>query len=110
MGTTQTTLFDPPVRRSNLEDPIKKYLFTIQQLHPLRAVDTTNGGYGETPPPAGVEATGQSNQNMEITYIKTSSDGNTFTLSGVEGGPYHLMAQYDVIKIKSDATNWWPVG
>lgn len=87
------------------------WFFTLQNAHPLHTVDTSKGSYSEAPPPAGLnEATGQTNQNVEITYTKTSADANTFTLTGVEGGPYMLHAQYDVIRIKSDGTSWWPVG
>jgi len=87
---------------------MQKWFFTLQSLLPLRIIDTSNGSYAETPPPAGLNAsTGQSNQNQEITYIKASSDANVFTLSGVLGGPYTLTAQYQSLKIKSDGTNWW---
>ena len=38
---------------------------------------------------------------------KTSSDGNTYTLNGVEGGPYTLTAQFAFFKDQaSDGTNW----
>ena len=47
---------------------------------------------------------------MEISYVKTTADGNTYTLNGVEGGPYTLTAQFGFLKIKSDGTNWWRVG
>lgn len=110
MSTTQTKLFDPPVRDAGLQDGIVKYLYTLQALHPLYQVDTSQGSYAETPPPAGLNAsTGQSNQNMEISYLKTSADGNTFTLNGVQLGPYTLTAQGQALKIKSDGTLWWKV-
>ena len=111
MPTTQTQLFPPPARGSNLPKPLLKWLFSVQNLLPLRVVDTSGGSYAETPPPAGLNsATGQSNQNQEIIYVKSSSDANTFTLNGIEGGPYTLTAQYAFLKIKSDGTNWWKVG
>ena len=116
MPTTQTQLFPPPTRSQAVDDkgflavPLRQWLFSLQNLLPLRVVDTTNGNYAETPPPAGLNATtGQSNQNMEITYVKSSADGNTFTLNGVEGGPYTLVGQYSHLTIKSDGTNWWTV-
>jgi len=90
---------------------MQKYLLTLQMLLPLNLVDTSAGSYAETPPSAGLNAsTGQSNQNMEISYVKTTADGNTYTLNGVEGGPYTLTAQFGFLKIKSDGTNWWRVG
>ncbi len=107
---TQTQLFPPPVRDSNLPQPLQKYLFTLQMLLPLVVVDTSGGSFAQSPPPAGLNAsTGQSNQNMEITYVKKSADGNTFTLNGVQFGPYVLIAQGDSLKIKSDGTNWYKV-
>jgi len=106
--TTQTKLFDPPIRGSNVEKPIQKYFFTLQDLLPLYQVDTSAGSYVESPPPAGLSgATGQSNQNVEISYVKISPDGNSYTLEGVEGGPIVLNTQYAHAKIKSDGTNWW---
>ena len=108
MSTTKTQLFDPPTQYSDLEESIQKYLLTLSALMPLYEVDTTAGSYSEAPPPAGLNnATGQSNQSMEITYIKTSADGNVFTLTGVEGGPYTLTAQFQTLKIKSNATFWY---
>jgi hypothetical protein len=41
--------------------------------------------------------------------VKSSSDGNSFTLTGVEGGSIVISAQYAHFKIKSDGTNWWKV-
>jgi hypothetical protein len=111
MPTTQTNLFPPPLRGSDLSLPMQKYLFTLQNLLPLNEVDTSGGNYSEAAPPAGLNATtGQSNQNMEITIVKTSADGNTYTLTGVEGGSLTLTAQFAYFKIKSDGTNWWRVG
>jgi hypothetical protein len=111
MPTTQTQLFPPPLRASSLSLPEQRYLLTLQNLLPLVTVDTSGGNIAEAAPAAGLNSsTGQSNQNMEITYIKTSTDGHSFTLSGVQGGPFVLSAQFDVIKIKSDGTDWWPVG
>lgn len=110
MPTTQTQLFPPPQRGSNLPEPLLKWLFSVQNLLPLRVVDTSTGGYAETPPPAGLNSsTGQSNQNQEIIYIKSSNDASVFTLNGVEGSPYTLSTQWQWIGIKSDGTNWYLV-
>jgi|ERR1051326_4117160 hypothetical protein len=117
MSVTQTQLFPPPTRSAAVDDkgflgiPFRQWLFTLQMLLPLVVVDTTAGNVAITPPPAGLNSsTGQSNQNMEITYVKSSADANTVTLNGVEGGPFVLAAQYDFLKIKSDGTSWWRTG
>ena len=82
----------------------------VQNLAPLNLVDSSAGNYSEAAPDAGVGASGQSAQGKEIIYIKTSADGNTFTLTGVEGGFLTLTTQYAYLRIKSDGTNWWQVG
>jgi hypothetical protein len=114
MTVNQTQLFDPPVRTNavdgngNLARPLRQWLFSVQNLHPLITVDTTEGNVVQAVPPAGLNSsTGQSNQNMEITYVKSSADGNTVSITGVEGGTITLTAQYQSQKIKSDGTNWW---
>ncbi len=108
MPTTQTILYPPPVRQSNVDPQMIKWFLVLQALIPLRLVDTSNGAYAENAPPAGLNSsTGQSSQNQEITYVKSSADTNVFTLNGVQGGPYALTNQYDALKIKSDGTNWW---
>ena len=109
MPTTTTTLFPPPVRGQDVTSPQTLYLFSLQKRLPLKKVDTSAGGYAESAPPAG-GTTGQNNLNQEISYVKTSADGNTFTLNGVEGGPYTLTAQYAFLRIKSDEVTWWKIG
>jgi hypothetical protein len=111
MPTSVTNLFPPSLRDSSLPKGLERYLFTLQRLSPLYEVDTTSGPYSEAVPPAGLSstATGASNQNMEITYVKTSADANVFTLTGVQLGALTLTAQGDHFKIKSDGTNWWRV-
>lgn len=116
MATTQTVLFPPPLRAliaaaaGTLSDAFRKWFLTLQNLHPLNLVDTSGGSYSEATPPAGLNSTtGQSNQNQEIVYKKTSSDGNTFTLTGVADGSQTLTAQYSKVRIKSDGTQWWVV-
>jgi hypothetical protein len=107
MSTTQTQLFPPPVRDSNVQKPLVNWFFTLQNLLPLVVVDTSANDITEAVPFAGNDASGQSNQNMEITYVKRSADANTFTLTGVEGGDIVISAQYATFKIKSDGTSWW---
>jgi hypothetical protein len=89
---------------------MSKWHLQVQVSNPLRTVDTSEGPYSEEAPPAGIQGSGQSNQNVEITYTKISKDANTFTLTNVEGGPFMLHAYQDVIRIKSDGIVWWPVG
>lgn len=114
MSVIKTILFDPPVRKSNIEEPVKKYLFTLQNLLPLNTVDTTAGNVALDLPPAGLNnSTGQSNQNQEITFRKTSSDGNTVTINGSADGPQVLSTNTGAtsrVKFKSDGTDWWVTG
>lgn len=117
MPVTQTQLFPPPVRSvaidesDRLSDPLRLWLFSVQNLLPLVVVDTSGGNIAQTVPAAGLNSTtGQSNQNMEITYLKSSGDGNSFTLHGVQGGDIVISAQYARFKIKSDGTSWWRTG
>ena len=108
-----TTTFLPPpptTQGSNLSAADHRWLLISQNLQPLYEVDTSAGSYAEDPPTAGVGTSGQTGQSKEITYVKTSSDGHTYTLNGVEGGPYTLTAQYSYLKIKSDGTKWYRVG
>ena len=114
MSVTQTQLFPPPNQSKAVEEDgfftrtQQAWNFTLQNLLPLVVVDTTAGNEVIDAPPAGLNSsTGQSNQNMEITYVKSSVDGNTVTVNGVEGGPYVLATQYEFLKIKSDGTSWW---
>jgi hypothetical protein len=108
MGSQVSLLIPPPTRGSNLSGGDRKYLQTLQRRLPLETVDTSAGSYAETAPPAGVNSqSGETNQNQEITYVKTSADANVFTLNGVEGGPYTLATQLSFLKIKSDGTNWY---
>jgi hypothetical protein len=111
MPSTQSIRRLPPTRNANLTKEMQYWELETQSSHPLVTVDTSKSGYSEAPPPAGLnQATGQTNQNVEITYTKTSADANIFTLNGVQGGPYMMKGKFDVIRIKSDGTNWWPVG
>jgi len=111
MPISQTTL--PPLSTlgTNLSKSDYFWLELLQNQHPLAEVNTSQGSFSQAVPPAGLaSSTGQTNQNQEITFKKTSSDGNTFTLSGAMDGPLTLTAQYSFFKIKSDGTNWWRSG
>lgn len=107
MPTTQITLPPPTTHGSNLSPSDYGWEQLVQNAIPLNLVDTSKGSYAESAPTAGVATSGQSGQCKEITYVKTSSDANTYTLNGVQGGPYTLSTQYQFLKIKSDGTNWW---
>lgn len=117
MPTTETVLFPPPARSTivaqdgQIEKTFQRWLFSLQMLSPLRIGNTTTGPYSEALPAAGLNSTtGQSNQNQEIIYVKGSADGNAFTVTGGQGGPVVLAAQYDFARFKSDGTVWWRVG
>lgn len=112
MSVKQTQLFGPPVRDSGLSAGLQRFLFTLQMLLPLVVIDTTAGAIVESVPPAGLNSpnTGESNQNMEITYKKISADANPFTLNGVADGAIVISAQWSFFKIKSDGTNWYRTG
>jgi len=110
MTTTQTIRRLPPTRNAKLTKEMQYWELETQGVNPLRTVDTSKGAYDEQPPAAGLNSsTGQTNQNVEITYVKTSEDLHVFTLSGknLPLGPYTLTEQGSVLKIKSDGVNWW---
>jgi hypothetical protein len=89
---------------------MKYWELETQQAAPLVKVDTSAGSEIQAPPAAGLDnTTGQTNQNSELTYVKVSADGNTFTLEGpnLPLGPYVLTTQGQVLKIKSDGVDWW---
>jgi len=110
MPTTPILPPAPTTLGSNLSPTDYQWLLIAQGLAQLNKVDTSKGSYTEAAPAPGVASSGQTAQGKEIVYTKVSGDGNAFTLTGVQGGPYMLSAKFDVIKIKSDGTNWWPVG
>ncbi len=110
MPTTQTIRRLPPLRNANVSKEMQYWELETQSATPLRTVNTTAGSYTEAPPAAGLNgSTGQTNQNQELIYIKTSTDANVFTLAGpnLPLGPYTLTTQGQVLRIKSDGTNWW---
>jgi len=91
----------------DVTSPIGGWLQTVQTMIQLKEVDTSGGSYAENVPPAGLNATtGYSAQGTVINYVKTSADGNTFTLNGVLNGAQTLTAQFDRFSIQSDGTNW----
>src|ERR1700690_922906 len=97
MSITKTTLFPPPKEYS------QKYQFSLQNISPFNAIDTTSGPGSVALPPAGnISGTGQNNQNQELIFKKVSADGNVFTITGGAEGPQTLTNQYDMIRFKSD--------
>jgi hypothetical protein len=111
MPTTQILPQSPTTQGSNLSQTDYLWMLVMLGLQPLYEVDTSAGSYAEDAPPAGLTgSTWQSGQCKEITYVKTSADGNTYTLNGAQGGALTLTAQYQYLKIKSDGTNWWRTG
>jgi hypothetical protein len=107
MPTTPYLPPPPTTQGSALSATDHGWLLIVQGLQPLYEVDTSKGSYTEAVPAAGVASSGQTAQCKEITYVKTSADGNTYTLTGVKGGNLILTAQYSTFKIKSDGTNWY---
>lgn len=110
MPATQTIRRLPPLRNAGISQPMTYWELETQGAAPLITMDTSGGDETMSPPAAGLnQSTGQTNQNQEITYIKTSSDANTFTLSGdnLPLGPYTLTAPGQALKIKSNGTNWY---
>lgn len=117
----QTQLFPPPTdslavdERKRFALPARQWLFTVQNLLPLVAVDTSTGNQVIALPPAGLNSsTGQSNQNMEMTFRKTTLDANTVTITGSADGPQVLTTGDNTptsrVKFKSDGTVWWVTG
>lgn len=108
-----TTPFLPPpptTQGSNLSPTDYNWALIMQGIAPLYEVDTSQGDYVETVPAAGVLSSGQTGQCKEVAYVKTSADGNTYTLKGVKGGNLVLTAQFSFFKIKSDGTSWFRIG
>jgi hypothetical protein len=87
-------------------------LLRVYNGHPLETVDTSGGSADFGVPLA------KNNQNVEITFIKTSADVNVPTLvaSGSDkiNGAIALpmaTAQYSKVKLKSDGvSNWYVTG
>jgi hypothetical protein len=88
-------------------------LLTLYNSHPLETVDTS-GGPANFPVPIA-----RFNQNVEITFVKISADGNVPTLvplnptDKINGGASLAMgtAQFSKVKLKCDGvSNWYVVG
>ena len=111
---TQTQLPQPTKRTSQLSQTDYLWLLLVQNLLPLVTVDTSAGDVVIDLPDAGVGASGETNQNMEITYRKITTDGNTVTINGSADGAVVLTAgdgsAASRVKFKSDATSWWISG
>ena len=102
--STKTVLFQPPLRNSDVPLPMQKWFLTLQNLHPMIEVDTSNGAITETLPPAGLnEATGQSNQNAEHTYV--SLGAHPLTIQGA-ATPVVITGAGSVAQFKSNGTVW----
>ncbi len=105
----KTTLPPPTTQNSSLSKSDYGWLLLVQNLLPLVTVDTSKGNTVIFLPNAGVAATGLTGQNMEITYVKSSPDGNSVTVKGAISGTEVIAAQFESRKFKSDGTNWWVV-
>ena len=114
MPTTSYLPPPPTTQGSNLSPTDYQWMLILQGLAALYEVDTSKGSYTEAAPAPGVSSSGQTGQCKEISYVKTSSDGNTYTLTGVQGGNLTLTgapgSATSHFKIKSDGTKWWKVG
>jgi hypothetical protein len=121
MKITQTQLFPPPTLPAAVDDegflgiPLRQWLFTVQYLLPLVTVDTSGGDVTIQLPAAGLSgSTGQSNQNMEITYRKITHDARVVIINGSADGPVILStgdkSASSRARFKSDGTSWWVVG
>ena len=106
----QTTLIPPVLLFSQLNPQEQLYMQTIQYLLQLFTCDTSLGEIDVTLPPAGSNpTTGQSAQNQELTYIKTTADTNNVVITGAISGVVTLTTQWQAARFKSDATNWYAV-
>jgi hypothetical protein len=111
MPATQTIRRLPPLRNSGVSAPMQFWELETQQAAPLVEGDTSAGPESYALPPAGLNSsTGQTNQNQEITVIKSTPDANAFTVTGATSGDVALTAQYQSARFKSNGTNWLRVG
>src|ERR1035441_1551770 len=103
LPSVKTTLFQPPLRNSDVPLPMQKWFLTLQNLHPMIEVDTSKSAVTETLPPAGLNAaTGQSNQNAEYTFV--ASGAHPLTISGASGGDVAITN--GVARFKSNGASW----
>lgn len=117
---SSSTVNFPPLRADGnflsenrlIHPDAQKALLLLYNGFPLETVDTS-GGSANFPVPLSSQ-----NQNVEITFVKISSDGNTPTLTAsgsdlINGASSKAMgtAQYSHLKLKSDGDgNWYVVG
>lgn len=103
----------PLVHEDRRIDPdVHRAILVLYNGHPLQTVDTTSGPASFAVPLA------KSNQNVEITFVKTSSDAHTPTLTAsgsdkINGAASVNMGtgQYSKLRLKSDGvSNWYVVG
>ena len=102
----------PLMEHGHINPEAHKGILQLYNGHPLQTVDTSAGNANFGVPLA------KYNQNVEITYVKSSSDVHTPTLvrSGadlINGAANKAMgtAQYSHLKLKSDGvSNWYVVG
>lgn len=111
MAETQTTLPQPTTIGSNLSPTDYLWLLLVQVVSPLIEVDSSGGPVTiALPEPGANTSTGQTAQNQELIYVKTSSDGNAITITGALSGTATLTAQWSKARFKSNATDWIQVG
>jgi hypothetical protein len=111
MATTQTNMRIPPLRDSGITKPLEQWLLADGKRLPLVECDTSGGNFNQALPPAGLSnaATGETNLNQEIHYVKTTADANTVTITGAASGNVILAAQYDHATFKSNGTVWYRI-
>jgi hypothetical protein len=111
MATTQTIMRVPPLRTTSIEPVIQQWLLAVARLLPLVECNTSGGNFNQALPPAGLSnaATGETNLNQEIHYVKTTADANTVTITGAVSGNVVLAAQYDHATFKSNGTVWYRI-
>jgi hypothetical protein len=107
MPTVQTIRRPPPIKEAQLTKVMEFWELETQGQSPLFEEDTTAGPIVETLPfPGANQATGQTNQNAEYSYIKISADAHTVTINGGASGPVVLTALNQVARFKSNGNLW----
>lgn len=110
MSVVQTTLPQPTTLGSNLSQTDYLWALLLQAQLPLNVIDTSDGDEViELPPPGANQSSGQTAQNQELIYVKSSADGNSVTISGAVTGEVTFSSQFASARFKSDGTNWWDV-
>lgn len=96
-----TPIHDSTTKRSPY--PWVQWFQLVKKQNPFFPVDTTSGNQSVT------LKTGSEFLNREHLYLKSSSDGNTVTITGAVGGPVVLNTQGQKARFRFDGVNWWPV-